>query len=68
MAPVKRGGARSERSRNINIRHLWVAQRVANGDVVIEHLSMNLMHANLLTKPVQGSHFERERMGLTNWV
>ena len=68
MALMKRGGPGSERSRHINIRHFWVAERVANGDVVIEHLSTNLMHANVLTKPVQGAHFERERMGLTNWA
>jgi hypothetical protein len=68
MALMKRGGPGSERSRHINIRHFWVAERVANGDVVIEHLSTNLMHANVLTKPVQGAQFEKERMGLTNWV
>ena len=68
MALMKRGGPGSERSRHINIRHFWVAERVTNGDVVIEHLSTNLMHANVLTKPVQGAQFERERMGLTNWA
>ncbi len=41
---------------------------VANGDVVVEHLSTNLMHANVLTKPVQDAQFERERIGLTNWA
>jgi hypothetical protein len=25
------------------------------------------MFANILTKPVQGAQFERERLGLTNW-
>jgi hypothetical protein len=45
-----------------------VAEKVADEDVVIEHLSTDLMHANVLTKPVQGAQFERERAGLTNWV
>ena len=59
-------GAGSERSRHI--RHFWVAERVANGDVIIEHMSTNRMHANVLTKPVQGAEFERERMVLTYWA
>jgi hypothetical protein len=67
MALIKRGGPGSERSRHINIRHFWVAERVATGDVAIKHLGTELMFANALTKPVQGAQFERERRGLTNW-
>ncbi len=68
MALMKRGGPGSERARHINIRPLWVMESVANGEVSIEHLNTNLMHANALTKPVQGAQFERDRAGLTNWV
>lgn len=68
MALMKRGGPGSERSRHINIRHFWVAERVDAGEVVIEHLSTDEMFANALTKPVQGAQFVRERLGLTNWV
>jgi len=58
--------AGSERSRHINIRHFWVAERLANGEVTTEHVNINLMHANALNKPVQGAQFERERSGLIN--
>jgi hypothetical protein len=68
MALMKRGGPGSERSRHINIRHFWVAERVVAEEVVIEHLSTDLMYANALTKPVQGAQFEKERRGLTNWT
>ncbi len=68
MALMKCGGPGSERSRHIGIRHFWVAERVAAGEVVIEHLSTDKMFANALTKPVQGAQFERERLGLTNWA
>ena len=68
MALMKRGGPGSERSRHINIRHFWVAEKVDNQEVIIEHLSMEKMFANALTKPVQGAQFVRERMGLTNWA
>ena len=67
MALMKRGGPGSERSRHINIRHFWLAERVDKGEVLIEHLGTEEMFANMLTKPVQGSQFAKERMGLTNW-
>ena len=68
MALMKRGGPGSERSRHINIRHFWVAEKVDNREVIIEHLSTEKMFANALTKPVQAAQFVRERMGLTNWA
>lgn len=68
MALVARGGPASERSRHIDIRQFWVAERVKKGEVVIEHLGTELMHANLLTKPVQGKQFLEERAGLTHWA
>jgi hypothetical protein len=55
MALMKRGGLGSERFRHINIRNFWVAEKVADGVVVIEHLSTDMMYANALTKPVQGA-------------
>jgi hypothetical protein len=67
MALMKRGGPGSERSRHINIRHFWLAEKVSDGEVVIEHLRTEQMMANVLTKPVQGKQFMRERHGLTNW-
>ena len=67
MALMKRGGPGSERSRHIHIRHFWLCEKVADKEVIIEHLGRADMHANLLTKPVQGAQFLRERRGLTNW-
>ena len=55
MALMKRGGPGSERSRSINICNFWVAERVVDEEVVIEHLSTDLMYANALTKPVHGA-------------
>ena len=68
MALIKRGGPGSERSRHINIRHFWLSEKVAQKEVVLEHLGTEDMFANILTKPVQGAQFERERLGLTNWA
>lgn len=67
MALIKRGGPGSERSRHINIRHFWLSEKVAQEEVIILHLGTDEMFANILTKPVQGAQFDRERQGLTNW-
>ena len=67
MALMKRGGPGSERSRHINIRHFWLAERVEGGEAIVEHLSTKDMWANALTKPTQGAQFVKERAGLTNW-
>ena len=67
MALMKRGGPGSERSRHINIRHFWLSEKVDQGEVIIENLGTEKMFANVLTKPVQGAQFDRERYGLTNW-
>jgi hypothetical protein len=67
MALIKRGGPGSERSRHINIRHFWLSEKVTQNEVMLEHLGTEDMFANILTKPVQGAQFEKERLGLTNW-
>ena len=67
MALMKRGRPGSERSRHINIRHFWLAERVEGGEAIVEHLSTKDMWANALTKPTQGAQFVKERAGLTNW-
>ena len=67
MALIKRDGPGSERSRHIHIRYFWLTEKVAEGEVVLQHLGTENMFANILTKPVQGAQFERERHGLTNW-
>ena len=68
MALMKRGGPGSERSRHIDIKYFWLAERVKNGEVVIEHLGTEKMFANILTKPVHGAQFAKEKRGLTNWT
>ena len=46
MALMKRGGSGSERSRHINIRHFWLAERVEGGEAIVEHLSTKDIWAN----------------------
>jgi hypothetical protein len=67
MALIKRGGPGSDRSRHIDIKYFWLAERVTNKEVTIKHLGTKKMFANVLTKPAQGKLFDVERRGLTNW-
>ena len=67
MALVERGRSGAERTRHIQIRYFWVKERVVTGEVRVEYLRSEDMYANVLTKPLQGSQFQRERDGLTGW-
>ena len=67
MALVERGRSGAERTRHIQIRYFWVKERVDTGEVRVQYLRSEDMYANVLTKPLQGSQFVRERDGLTGW-
>ena len=67
MALVDRGRSGAERTRHIQIRYFWLKERVDVGEVRVEYLRTEDMYANVLTKPLQGSQFLRERDGLTGW-
>ena len=67
MALVERGSSAAERTRHINIRYFWVKERVNTGELTIRHMRTTEMHANLLTKPLQGGQFVAERLALTGW-
>ena len=64
MALIDRGGPCSKRSRHIEIRHFWVAEKVASGEIEIVRCPTAVMWANILTK---GAQFVLESKGLTNW-
>ena len=67
MALINKGRPSSERTRHMSIRNFWLKDKVSDGEVVIEYLGTKDMFANLLTKPLQGAQFARERDMLTNW-
>ena len=67
MALIERGRSGAERTRHIHIRYFWVKERVDTKEARIEYLPTEDMYANVLTKPLQGAQFVRERDGLTGW-
>jgi hypothetical protein len=50
MALLKVGGPGSER-----LRYFWVAERVTNDELGIEHLGTKKMFSNIPMKQIQGS-------------
>jgi hypothetical protein len=68
MALVERGRSGAERTRHIQIRYFWVKERVTTGEVRVEYMPSEDMYANVLTKPLQGAQFIREREGITGWA
>ena len=67
MSLINNSGPCSKRSRHIDIRHFWMAEKIADGSIEVVHCPTNAMWANSLTKPVGGAQFAFERQGLTNW-
>ena len=65
---MRRGRSATEKTRHIDIRYFWVKERVERGEAVVEHLRTEEMFANILTQPLQGSQFTRERAMLTGWA
>jgi hypothetical protein len=54
-------GSSSKRTRHINIRYFFVADRVAAGEVSINYCPTGDMLADFFTKPLQGSIFRKFR-------
>jgi hypothetical protein len=59
-------GSSSKRTRHINIRYFFVADRVAAGEVKIQYCPTEEMLADFFTKPLQGSIFRRFRNFILN--
>jgi hypothetical protein len=67
MLLEKNGRASSgKRTRHIDIRFYFVADRVASGDLRIEHCPTEEMVADYFTKPLQGALFYRLRDHIMN--
>lgn len=61
MMMMKKGRPDSSRTRHIDIRFFYLSDRIASGSVQLKYVNTNDMTADILTKPLQGSLFERLR-------
>jgi hypothetical protein len=67
MALLNKGRSSSERTRHMSIRYFWLAEKIKKDEITLTHMRTENMCANILTKPIQGAQFDRERRLLTNW-
>jgi len=59
-----KGKSTSNRSKHISIRYFWLTDRIAQGEVKLQHCPTKDMVADILTKPLQGEQFFRLRAKL----
>jgi hypothetical protein len=65
---IDKGRPISSRSRHIDLKDFWLHEKQDLGLIVIHYLPTKDMYINVLTKPLQGSQFVRERNALTRWT
>jgi len=61
IAMIKNGKVTSKRSRHIDIGCFWLGDRLKKGEVEIVHVPTKEMHADILTKPLQGEIYSYHR-------
>ena len=54
-------GSSGKRTRHINVRYFFIADRVKSGEIRIEHCPTGIMIADYFTKALQGAQFRRLR-------
>ena len=59
-------GSSSKRTRHINIRYFFVADRITSKEVKVEYCPTGEMIADCFTKPLQGSLFKKFRDFIMN--
>ena len=67
IAMVRAGKPTSDRTRHVNIRFFFVADREKSGEIAISYMPTKDMLADVLTKPLQGELFLKLRKELLNW-
>jgi hypothetical protein len=58
----KNGGASSiKRTKHINVRYFFIKDRIASGEITVEHCPATEMLGGHFTKPLQGTMFRKFR-------
>jgi hypothetical protein len=68
MALLAKGKSTAKRTRHIQIRYFWIADRGKMGECVLTHMATEEMGpANILSKSLQGAQFIKERQDHMNF-
>jgi len=65
---AENGRSTSDRTKHIRLRYFFIKQYLDNGDFVLKHCGTDRMIADILTKPLQGEHFETLRKYLLGYA
>lgn len=68
IALAEKGRSTSDRTRHVNIRYFFVKQYLDEGTMKISYCPTKSMIADILTKPLQGEHFESLRSLLLGYT
>jgi hypothetical protein len=66
VASLTRGSTASPSSRHVDIKHLWIHERIRDKDLTVEWTPTELMLADGFTKPLQGAKFRAFNQALHN--
>lgn len=61
ISMMQNGRSMSDRTRHVDVKYFFVKQYIVNGKIVLKYCPTAIMVADILTKPLQGFHFERLR-------
>ena len=64
---MRNGRSGSARTGHIKLRYFFVKQYIDDGSIELKHCPTDTMIADILTKPLQGAHFERLRAYLLGY-
>jgi hypothetical protein len=68
MIMAEKGIANAQRTRHIKIRYFWIKDYLDRGEISIVHCPTEVMHADTLTKPLQGKDFITMRAHLLHSI
>jgi hypothetical protein len=62
------GKSNSDRTKHIKLRYFFIKQYLDSGEFVVTHCPTEIMTADILTKPLQGSLFKNMRDRLLGYI
>jgi hypothetical protein len=68
MSLARNGRSNSDRTKHIKLRYFFIKQYLDSGEFVLKHCTTDRMIADILTKPLQGDHFESLRSILLGYA
>ena len=66
MKIAEAGKSHNMYSRHMNIRYFFIKDRIERGDIKLKYVETKKLVADIMTKPLQGTRFRKQRTRLMN--